>query len=50
VIYCPAHLPSYFDEFTFRFNRRDSEVRGMLFFRQMGLAAIAGPVTYKELT
>jgi transposase-like protein len=45
----PEHLPSYLDEFTFRFNRRGSEARGMLFFRLMGLAANAGPVTYKHL-
>ena len=46
----PEHVPSYLDEFTFRFNRPNSEARGMLFFRLMALAAIAGPVTYKELT
>ena len=28
-----AHLPSYLDEFVFRFNRRRSRSRGMLFYR-----------------
>jgi hypothetical protein len=28
-----AHLPSYLDEFVFRFNRRRSRSRGMLFGR-----------------
>lgn len=27
------HLQYYFDEFTFRFNRRRSSARGMLFYR-----------------
>lgn len=44
-----AHLPAYLDEFTFRFNRRKSVDRGMLFFRLMKLAANAEPVTYKKL-
>ena len=29
----PAHLDYYLDEFTFRFNRRRSRHRGMLFYR-----------------
>ncbi len=29
----PAHLDYYLDEFTFRFNRRSSRHRGMLFYR-----------------
>jgi hypothetical protein len=28
-----AHLPYYLDEFTFRFNRRTSRARGLLFYR-----------------
>lgn len=28
-----AHLPYYLDEFTFRFNRRRSRARGLLFYR-----------------
>jgi hypothetical protein len=29
----PAHLAYYLDEFTFRFNRRTSTSRGLLFYR-----------------
>ena len=29
----PAHMQAYLDEFTFRFNRRHSRSRGMLFYR-----------------
>ena len=32
-----AHLPSYLDEFVFRFNRRCSRSRGMLFYRVWSL-------------
>ena len=40
------HLDYYLDEFTFRFNRRRSQARGLLFFRllQPGGAARAGPL------
>ena len=31
--YSREHLPYYLDEFTFRFNRRTSKVRGLLFYR-----------------
>ena len=31
-----AHLPRYLDEFVFRFNRRHSRSRGMLFYRVLG--------------
>lgn len=31
----PKHLPYYLDEFTFRFNRRTSASRGLLFYRLM---------------
>ena len=34
-----AHLPAYLNEFAFRFNRRNSRSRGMLFYRVMELAA-----------
>ncbi len=44
-----AHLPSYLDEFVFRFNRRASRSRGMLFYRVMELAVIHDPVRYHEL-
>ena len=37
------HLDYYLDEFTFRFNRRDSNSRGLLFYRLMQQAANTGP-------
>ena len=33
-----AHLTSYLDEFVFRFNRRQSRSRGMVFYRVLELA------------
>ncbi len=33
------HLPYYLDEFTFRFNRRTSKARGLLFYRLITQAA-----------
>ena len=33
------HLPGYLNEFTFRFNRRRSRSRGLLFYRVLELAA-----------
>jgi len=44
-----SHLPSYLDEFVFRFNRRTSRSRGMLFYRVMELAVGQEPVRYHEL-
>jgi len=44
-----AHLPSYLNEFVFRFNRRHSRSRGMVFFRVLELAVAHGPVRYKEI-
>ena len=44
-----AHLPSYLNEFVFRFNRRRSRSRGMLFYRVLELAAAHGPVRYRDL-
>lgn len=32
------HLPYYLDEFTFRFNRRTSKARGLLFYRLVAQA------------
>ncbi|MEW6756417.1 MAG: IS1595 family transposase [Candidatus Latescibacterota bacterium] len=45
----PQHLDYYLDEFTFRFNRRGSASRGMLFYRLMEHAASLGPTTYAQL-
>jgi len=44
-----AHLPSYLSEFVFRFNRRHSRSRGMLFYRVLELAVVHAPVRYKDL-
>ena len=37
------HLPYYLDEYTFRFNRRDSSARGMLFYRLLQQAVATEP-------
>ncbi len=44
-----AHLPSYLDEFAFRFNRRRSRSRGLVFYRVLELAASHDPVRYRDL-
>lgn len=44
-----AHLGSYLDEFVFRFNRRRSRSRGLLFYRVLELAVVHQPVRYTEL-
>ena len=44
-----AHLPAYLDEFVFRFNRRRSASRGMVFYRVLELAAGHDPVRFKDL-
>jgi transposase-like protein len=43
------HLPYYLDEFTFRFNRRTSKARGMLFYRLLQQAVDTNPHPLKEL-
>lgn len=45
----PEHLPSYLDEFVFRFNRRNSRARGLLFHRLLQQAVASEPVTYRLL-
>jgi transposase-like protein len=45
----PRHLDYYLDEFTFRFNRRTSRSRGMLFYRLIQQSTIATAVTYTEI-
>lgn len=45
----PAHLQAYLDEFTFRFNRRRSRSRGMLFYRLLEQAVQSPPRTYRSL-
>jgi len=44
------HLPYYLDEFTFRFNRRTSNARGLLFYRLLQQAVNTDPHPLKELT
>jgi transposase-like protein len=43
------HLQAYLDEFAFRFNRRRSSARGMLFFRLLGQAVATKPTAYAHL-
>lgn len=43
------HLPYYLDEFTFRFNRRTSRSRGLLFYRLAQQAVALAPVPYSQL-
>ncbi len=43
------HIDYYLDEFTFRFNRRTSKSRGMLFFRLVQQAVMIDPIHYKNL-
>jgi transposase-like protein len=43
------HLDYYLDEFTFRFNRRTSKARGLLFYRLLQQAVRTDPVPYGKL-
>ena len=43
------HMPYYLDEFSFRFNRRNSRARGMLFYRLLQQAVDTDPHPLKEL-
>lgn len=43
------HLPAYMNEFVFRFNRRNSRSRGMVFYRLLQLAVDHDPVRYKNI-
>ncbi len=45
----PQHLDYYLDEFTFRFNRRTSRSRGLLFYRLLQQAVALEPVRGKDL-
>ena len=44
-----AHLPAYLNEFVFRFNRRSSRSRGLVFYRLLELAAGHDPVRFRDL-
>ena len=46
----PVHLQSYLEEFTFRFNRRSSGNRGLVFRRLIEQAAVTKPVTEADVT
>jgi len=46
----PVHLQSYLEEFTFRFNRRTSRNRGLVFRRLLEQAAVTGPITEADVT
>ena len=43
------HLDYYLDEFTFRFNRRRSKARGLLFHRLAQQALAVGPAPYNAI-
>ena len=44
-----SQLEYYLDEFTFRFNRRTSKARGMLFYRLLQYAVATKPAPYQTL-
>jgi transposase-like protein len=46
----PEQLDAYLDEFAFRFNRRTSNSRGLLFYRLLEQAVMTKPATYEEIT
>ncbi len=45
----PEHVQAYFDEWVFRFNRRHSRSRGLLFHRADAAGRAGDAITYKEL-
>lgn len=45
----PGQLDHYLEEFAFRFNRRTSRSRGLLFYRLLEQAARHDPVTYRDV-
>jgi transposase-like protein/DNA-directed RNA polymerase subunit RPC12/RpoP len=44
-----SHLQAYFEEYTFRFNRRNAASRGLLFYRLLENAMKVAPTTYNQL-
>jgi transposase-like protein len=44
-----AHLHDYLNEFVFRFNRRHSRSRGMVFYRVLELAVRHAPLRYADI-
>ena len=45
----PVHLDDHLDEFTFRFNRRASRSRGLLFYRLLETAVVIEPAPYQAI-
>jgi hypothetical protein len=45
----PGQLDYYLDEFTFRFNRRNSRARGLLFYRLLHQAMYTSPQPYAAI-
>lgn len=45
----PSHLDYYLDEFVFRFNRRTSQSRGLLFYRLVQQAVNVDPIKNSEI-
>lgn len=45
----PHQLDYYLDEYTFRFNRRTSRSRGLLFYRLLQQVVATEPVTYDQI-
>jgi transposase-like protein len=45
----PKHLDNYLDEYTFRFNRRTSRARGLLFYRLLEQTVCISAVPYKKI-
>lgn len=45
----PSQLDYYLDEFVFRFNRRTSRSKGLLFYRLLQQAVATGPITYGDV-
>ena len=43
------HLDYYLDEYAFRFNRRTSRSRGLLFYRLMEQAVVTAPTSYRTI-
>ena len=43
------HMQAYLDEYVFRFNRRKSAQRGLLFYRLLECAMLVPPITFNEL-
>jgi hypothetical protein len=45
----PQHLQGYLEEYTFRFKRKNSAQRGLLFYRLLENAMLIEPLTYRKL-